>query len=181
MRGWTYTRLALGLLAVVIQLAPDVGRAQVGILPVRTPGPNAAGWNNTDVTVQFICFTTRSGVTTRGLPVTLTTEGADQSITGRCSGVTGGAMNMTAGPINIDKTPPVVTYGGNLGTYTPDQTVNITCSATDDLSGVDSTTCADITGPAASFAPGLNTFSATATDKAGNTGTGSTSFTVEVN
>ena len=180
MRGWTYTRLALGLMAVVIQLAPRVGWAQVGILPVRTPGPNAAGWNNTDVTVQFTCVATRSGWSNTGMPVTLTDEGADQSVTGTCTSLTG-AMSMTEGPINIDKTPPVVTYGGNLGTYTPDQTVNITCSATDDLSGVDSTTCADITGPAASFAPGLNTFSATATDKAGNTGTGSTSFTVQVN
>jgi hypothetical protein len=181
MRGWMHTRLALGLLAVVIQLVPSVGWAQVGILPVRSPGRNAAGWNNTDVTVQFTCYTTRSGVTTTSQPITLTDEGADQSVTGRCSGVTGGAMSITEGPINIDKTPPVVTYAGNLGTYTPDQTVNITCTATDDLSGVESTTCADITGPAASFAPGLNTFSATATDKAGNTGTGSTSFVVQVN
>src|SRR5207302_16325 len=38
--------------------------------------------------------------------------------------------------INIDKTPPTVTYAGNAGSYTVDQTVNITCSATDNLSGV---------------------------------------------
>src|SRR5262249_342440 len=168
MRGWMHTRLALGLLAVVIQLAPGVGWAQVGILPVRTPGPNANGWNDTDVRVQFTCYTTRSGVTTTGMPATLTTEGADQTVSGSCSGLTGWAMRITAGPINIDKTPPVVTYAGNLGTYTPDQTVHITCTATDELSGVESTTCADITGLAASFAPGLNTFSATATDRAGN-------------
>jgi len=180
MLGWMHTRLALGLLAVVIQLVPGVGWAQVGILPVRTPGPNANGWNDTDVRVQFTCYTTRSGVTTTGVPATLTTEGADQTVSGSCSGLTGGAMRITAGPINIDKTPPVVTYTGNQGTYTPDQMVNITCTATDDLSGVESTTCADITGLAASFAPGLNTFSATATDRAGNTGTGSTSFTVQV-
>jgi len=175
-----YTRLALGLLAIVIQLVPSVGWAQVGILPVRSPGRNAEGWNNTDVTVQFTCVATRSGWSNTGMPVTLTDEGADQSVTGTCTSLTG-AMSMTEGPINIDKTPPVVTYAGNQGSYTRDQTVNITCTATDGLSGVESTTCADITGPAASFAPGLNTFSATATDKAGNTGTGSTSFTVQVN
>jgi len=166
------------MLAVVIQLAPGVGWAQVGILPLRTPGRNAAGWNNTDVTVQFTCINTRSALTNTSVPVTLTTEGADQSVTGTCTSVTG-AMSMAEGPINIDKTPPVVTYTGNLGTYTVDQTVDITCTATDNLSGVESTTCADITGPAASFPLGPNTFSATATDKAGNTGTGSTSFTVQ--
>jgi hypothetical protein len=74
----------------------------------------------------------------------------------------------------------VITFSGNAGTYTVDQTVNITCSASDALSGVESSTCAAITGPAYSFGPGTTTRSATAVDRAGNTGTGSTSFTVVV-
>ena len=48
----------------------------------RTPPPNAAGWNNTAVTVDFDCTDDRSGVV--GLtndPTVLTTEGADQSAT----------------------------------------------------------------------------------------------------
>src|SRR5438876_161994 len=40
------------------------------------------------------------------------------------------------------------------------------------------TTCAEITGPAYAFAPGANTFSASATDNAGNTSSSSTTFTV---
>jgi hypothetical protein len=59
-------------------------------------------------------------------------------------------------------------------------TVNITCSATDALSGVASTTCVTINGPAYGFTLGANTFSATATDLAGNTGSGTTQFTVVV-
>jgi hypothetical protein len=43
---------------------------------------------------------------------------------------------------------------------------------------VASTTCANIVGPAYNFAVGLNTFSATATDVAGNVGQASTSFTL---
>ncbi len=43
-----------------------------------------------------------------------------------------------------------------------------------------STTCQTISGPAYSFALGVNTFSATATDNAGNVGTGSVTFTVGV-
>lgn len=42
------------------------------------------------------------------------------------------------------------------------------------------TTCKPISGPAYSFGLGRHTYSATATDKAGNVGTGSTTFVVRV-
>jgi hypothetical protein len=80
----------------------------------------------------------------------------------------------------VDTTAPVVTYTGNAGSYTADQIVNITCAATDSGSGVQTTTCANISGPAHTFAVGANNFSATATDVAGNTTTTSISFTVTV-
>ena len=146
-----HTRLALGLLVMVAQLVPGVGWAQAAIFPIRTPGQNAEGWNNTDVTVQFTCVDNRSALSNVSMPLTLTDEGADQSVTGRCEGL--GGASMTEGPINIDKTPPVVTYTGNLGTYTVDQTVDITCTATDNLSGVESTTCADIIAQEANLFP----------------------------
>jgi len=75
-----------------------------------------------------------------------------------------------------DTTAPVVTYSGNAGSYALAATVNITCSATDAV-GVTSPPCANISGPAFTFAAS-NTFSATATDAAGNTGSASTTFTV---
>ena len=83
---------------------------------------------------------------------------------------------------DYDGTAPTVTYTGNLGTYSVDQTVDITCSAADEEggSGLASTTCADITGPAYSFGLGSHTFSATATDNAGNVGSGDVTFTVVV-
>ena len=61
-------------------------------------------------------------------------------------------------------------------------TVSITCAATDEArgSGIVSTTCADVTGSAASFGLGTHAFSATATDNAGNVGAASGSFTVTV-
>ena len=76
----------------------------------------------------------------------------------------------------------MVTYTGNAGSYTVDQTVAIHCAATDPSpeSGVASTTCADINGPAYSFGLGSHTYSASAEDVAGNIGSGSTTFTVEV-
>lgn len=92
----------------------------------------------------------------------------------------GGSATATVTIVVADATAPVVAYTGNAGTYTVDQTVNIACSATDVGSGVVSTTCKNFNGPAYSFALGTNTFSATATDAAGNVGTGSTTFTVKV-
>ena len=82
----------------------------------------------------------------------------------------------------FDGTAPTVTYSGNQGIYTVDQTVDITCTAADEEggSGLASTTCADITGPAYSFGLGSHTYSATATDNAGNIGDGEVSFTVIV-
>jgi hypothetical protein len=95
---------------------------------------------------------------------------------------TGGPTSQHAFSFAViaDGTPPVVAYAGNAGTYTVDQTVAITCTATDELSGVVSTTCADISGPAYTFPLGTNSYSAEATDRLGNVGTGSTSFTVSV-
>ena len=80
--------------------------------------------------------------------------------------------------INIDKAPPVVSFSGNKAAYALDETVNITCSATDNLSGILSSTCKNITGPAFTFPLGTNTFKVTATDKSGNVGQSSISFTV---
>jgi hypothetical protein len=45
---------------------------------------------------------------------------------------------------------------------------------------VATTTCVNINGAAYSFSLGNHTYSATATDKAGNAGNGSTNFTVQV-
>src|SRR3989304_5625351 len=119
------------------------------LVGLRTPGPNANGWNNTDVTVSFTCSDGLSGIDSCGpTPQVVTTEGMGQSRSGTAVDKAGNTASTTVGGINIDKTPPTVTYSGNAGTYTVDQTVNITCSASDSLSGVASTTCANISGPA---------------------------------
>jgi hypothetical protein len=78
-----------------------------------------------------------------------------------------------------DTTAPVVTYAGNTGPYNVAQTVSITCSAADAV-GVVSNTCAPVSGPAYTFGLGSHTYSATATDAAGNEGSASTTFTVTV-
>jgi hypothetical protein len=85
----------------------------------------------------------------------------------------------------LDLTPPTIVFSGNVGTYTVDQTISITCEATDDLSGIATTTCPDVaSGPATNYvgatATTTTTLTATAMDNAGNTATASTTFTVTV-
>jgi hypothetical protein len=95
-----------------------------------------------------------------------------------CSATSDGGTAAQSVTIQRDTTPPTVTYSGNASSYALNQTVAITCAATDALSGVAATSCQSISGPAYSFNIGLNSFSATATDNAGNTAAATTTFTV---
>ena len=150
------------------------------ITPASRTAANANGWNNGDVKVVWSCSDALSGATAGGDSRTLSSEGAGQSATGTCTDKAGNSSSDTQKPINIDKTPPSVSYSGNQGSYTVADTVSIRCSASDALSGVASSTCKDVSGDAYTFALGANAFSASATDKADNTGNGATSFKVTV-
>ena len=79
-----------------------------------------------------------------------------------------------------DVTPPTITFAGNAGTYGALSTVAITATAADSGSGVASFGWTNVNAPAYSFGPGLHTLTATATDKAGNPVTATTTFTVTV-
>jgi hypothetical protein len=72
----------------------------------RTPEPNTAGWNNTDVTVSFTCDDATSGVASCADAQTLTDEGAGQSVTGMAADQAGNTASLTVEDINIDKTSP---------------------------------------------------------------------------
>jgi hypothetical protein len=157
-----------------------IDKTPPAIVGSAAPPPNGAGWNNTQVTVSFACADVPSGIVSCTAPVVLAGDGANQSVTGTAMDRAGNVAVATVSGIDIDQTPPIVTYAGNAGTYTVDLQVVITCSASDNLSGVASTTCVDINQPAFAFPLGTNTLSATATDVAGNTGGASATFTVEI-
>lgn len=152
---------------------------------VGTPdrGPDSNGWYNHAVTVSLSTTdTSLSGIASCTSTTYSGPDSAAATVAGSCTDTAGNVGQGSFGPIKIDTTAPTVTYTGNAGTYTVDQMVSITCTALDNLSGVASSTCQNITAPAYSFALGANTFTATATDKAGNAMTTptSTSFTVTV-
>jgi hypothetical protein len=84
--------------------------------------------------------------------------------------------------IVLDTIPPAITFSG-ARTYTVDEHVTVTCTASDSGSGVVSTTCGGaplLDSDAWRLPLGPTTVSATATDHAGNTTTASASATVVV-
>jgi hypothetical protein len=148
--------------------------------PVVSPAANGAGWNNSDVSVDWNWTDSGSGIDPAQCAQSSTSAGEGAiTLTSTCRDAAGNSASDSV-TVKVDKTASVVTYSGNAGTYSVDQSVSISCSASDALSGVASDTCADVSGPAWSFGLGVHTTSATATDNAGNTGSGSAFFTVTV-
>jgi predicted extracellular nuclease len=145
-----------------------------------TTAPNANGWWNTAVTIHFTCSDDLPGVLCPS-DVTLSGDGADQSVTRTATDAVGNTATATVSNIDIDQTAPTITFTGATA-YTPDQTVSITCTATDALSGIDPTRpylCESASGPAFLFL-GSNTLNASAWDRAGNNATASVTFTVGI-
>ncbi len=136
-----------------------------------SPGPNANGWNNTNVVVSFSGADALSGIDFCTSPITLSAEAAGQSASGTCTDKAGNvSLAATASNINIDKTAPSVSVTGvsNGATYTLGAVPTAGCNTTDGLSGVATSATVNVTG---AVPPGVGTLTATctgATDKAGN-------------
>ncbi|MDQ1575776.1 MAG: large repetitive protein, partial [Microbacteriaceae bacterium] len=135
------------------------------------PAANGFGWNNSNVTVSLVCADTLSGIKscTGGGTVVLSTEGANQSVSGTAVDNADNSANGSVTNISIDKTAPTLT-----GTPTTSANANgwykgnvtIGWVGADALSGIDPSTQpanSTITGEGA----GLTT-SASISDKAGN-------------
>ena len=140
------------------------------IAATRSPQPNAHGWNNSDVTVSFLCSDSLSGLAAGSPPsaAVVTSEGSGQSASGTCADVAGNSASVAVGDIKIDKTPPSITptrtpQANSFGWNNTDVTVNFGCS--DSLSGVDGCTSEQVitTEGAGQARTGI------ATDQAGNT------------
>jgi hypothetical protein len=134
-------------------------------------------WFTTNVGVIWTTTAGPSGVSScSSAPVS--TDGTNITFSCTATAGNGKTASLTTAAAKRDATKPVVAYTGNAGTYTVDQTVTITCTATDAMSGIATKSCASITGPAYTFTTGANSFTASAVDNAGNTNSASTSFTV---
>jgi hypothetical protein len=153
------------------------------ITATRAPAPNVNGWNNTPVTVAFECsdFVSGMAVASAPAPVTVSSDGRDQSAVGSCRDVAGNSSAAILKSINIDTIAPLLTppanrvvqqadAAGALVTYSAPMTI-------EGGSGLLSTSCAPVSG--SMFPPGSTTVNCASSDLAGNNAF--TTFTVTVN
>jgi minor extracellular serine protease Vpr len=159
----------------------------------HTPAPNAAGWNNTAAALQLVATDGGSGVqdvrysinggTSTTVPgnaasIALSADG-QYAVSYFATDKAGNAEAAQNAAVWIDATAPVVTIAG-AGTFTVDQAVTVTCTATDNLSGVVGTPCAAplVQKQAWELALGTTSVSATAVDAADNSATATATVTV---
>jgi hypothetical protein len=182
--------LADGIHSVEVTVADRAGNAApvvpqsftVDTLPptiqaLAAPPPNAAGWNDTAVTVTYTCGDPGSGVATCPAPVTVSAEGAGQVVSASATDAAGNSA-AAAVTLNLDRTPPTIAAaavpaGNATGWNAGPVTVTFTCA--DALSGV-----AACPAPVTVAAEGANqVVSGTATDVAGNTASASVTVRLE--
>jgi Ca2+-binding RTX toxin-like protein len=129
---------------------------------------NGNGWNNTDVVVDFSGADGLSGVDAVTGDTTVSTEGANQSVTGTVTDEAGNSVSFTVSEINIDKTAPAITAQRDTAANAHgwnNTDVASSYSASDTLSGLASSATAGYTFTAEG-AGQSHTF--TVTDLAGN-------------
>jgi sugar lactone lactonase YvrE len=119
---------------------------QIGDMILSSVPESATGWYTTPVTVSFAGTDTLSGVAPSGCsgPITLSSSGAGQSVTGTCTNVAGDLGSLAVSAINIDLTTPIASYtaspppNANGWNNTP---VTVSFSGTDSLNGSGIASC----------------------------------------
>jgi hypothetical protein len=139
---------------------------------------NANGWFDGPVTYSFEC-TDVSGVGSCPDPVVVSADGENQSFEVTAADVFGNTSSLVVSGVNIDSVDPTVTVTAPLS-VNPVGVVTVTCAASDALSGLDTSSCGTVSFPALDLDPGVNVFSFSATDRAGNTTTVSKTITLNV-
>lgn len=146
-----------------------------------TTSPNPAGWYSGPVTISWTATDGGSGIDPATMPgdVVLSGDGTGQTASASVADRSGNTASAVSAPaVDIDGTAPIVGFTGATS-YGLLDTVDIDCSATDALSGLDaSSTCPSASGAAWSFAPGVQPLEASVSDVAGNTASATTSFEV---
>jgi Carboxypeptidase regulatory-like domain len=131
--------------------------------------PNANGWYNAPVTITWTSVdpAPSSGTPTTPSPTTVSSEGANQTVTsGKSCDPAGNCATGSVTGISLDMTPPSVSLTSvtDGATYTGGVAPTPACSTSDSLSGVATSATLSVTNSG-------NTYTATcsgATDNAGN-------------
>jgi hypothetical protein len=133
-----------------------------------------AGWYRSAVTVSFRCTTAGAPLTTAcPSPVTVSRNGAAQSVTRTVSATDGGVATAVVSGLSVDRTAPTARVTGvRAGGLYFASTAAARCSGSDALSGV--ATCRLTRTRSGS----TETLTATVTDRAGNARSSSVKVTV---
>jgi hypothetical protein len=129
--------------------------------------PNANGWYNAPVTITWTSIEPNgaAGTPTTPPPVTLSTQGANQTVTSASScDPAGNCATGTVTGLNIDTTPPTVSVTGVTSGTTYNQAPSPGCSTSDSLSGVATNATVSVSSSGTSYTATCSG----ATDKAGN-------------
>jgi hypothetical protein len=154
--------------------APSIAASKA---PASPDGNN--GWYRQAVKVSFSCSDGLSNVAVCPDPVTLSTNGANQSVTGTAYDKADNTASATAAGINVDMENPTLSIGGvtDDAHYSLGAAPTPTCNASDSYSGVAS--CGGGVSGGLANGAGTFTYTATATDKAGNSVTKSVKYYVD--
>ena len=161
-----------------------------------SPGPNGFGWNSESVSVG-LASTDEAGAGVRevrysldGAPevtvsgtaaqVLLETEGL-HTVRYRAVDLAGNAEPVKSLVVRIDRTAPALAFTGG-GSYTVDQTVQVRCTASDALSGLEADPCegALVSDAAWNLPLGTTELPLQVMDRAGNVTSARASVTVRV-
>lgn len=97
-----------------IDKTPPVVTASAGTADGKAYVPGT--WTSQNVTVTFTCTDGRSGVASVTSPITVSSEGTNQSASGDCMDkADNAAARATFSGINIDRTPPVTGFAAQPG------------------------------------------------------------------
>jgi hypothetical protein len=165
----------------------NIDKTPPTITAIADPSPNAVGWNNTDVSVSFVCSDAMSAIASCPQPVFVQTEGQSQVITGTARDGAGNTASASV-TLNVDKTPPVAAITTPLqGQFFGASPITVQ-GTINDVSGLATATCngaaATLSGSSfscnVSLVSGQNTVTIAATDLAGNAGSSSVTVMFEV-
>jgi len=119
-------------------LAVSIDTAAPSLSYSARPAPNAAGWNNTAVSMEFTCSDLLSGVRYCPGAITLAEEGAAISTAAAAYDYAGNGQQVEVSGIKIDKTAPVTRaeLSGTLENDWYNTSVTLSLPAVDVLSGL---------------------------------------------
>jgi chitobiase/beta-hexosaminidase-like protein len=143
-------------------------------LASRLPAANSNGWNNAAVTVTWDCADDLSGASSAQASDLKAADGAEQTANGTCEDNAGNTASASLGGISIDRDAPTLDPSVSPDPVQLGAPATASPNASDALSGIDTASCDSVD----TSSVGTKTLSCSATDRAGNTASASTSYAV---